>query len=263
VRNAGGSVLLFVVGAVVLRLVVVGDFVNFVKPGHRLWLLTAGVGLVVVGLYGVIVTARHPEADHDRPRERSPHTHGPLAAPPEVLDEYRLQHELDHSQVPGVAWRGVAWLLMIPVMLVLVVPPPALGAFAAGRAGADTPKPAATAHFDPLPASDPAALMIYDYAQRTVWDQGRGLIGRTVELSGFVTPRPAGGWYLTRLRITCCAADARAYLVWAVGARRDYPANTWVKVTGTALTPNPGTRVARVDAARVEIINTPAETYEQ
>lgn len=39
------------------------------------------------------------------------------------------------------------------------------------------------------------------------------LRGQPVELTGFVVPAEQDGWYLTRMKIFCCAADAAALKV--------------------------------------------------
>jgi uncharacterized repeat protein (TIGR03943 family) len=146
------------------------------------------------------------------------------------------------------------------VFLVLLVPPPALGAFAASRAGAIVPEPAAHRVYLPLPAGT-VPLQVHDYAERAAWDGGRTLAGHTVTLTGFVTPKDGGGWYLTRIVITCCAADSRSYLVEVDGASRSPVANTWLRVTGT-YAPGPGATARITATAPVVSANRPADTYE-
>lgn len=48
----------------------------------------------------------------------------------------------------------------------------------------------------------------------------------------FVTTRKDGTWYLTRLSLTCCAADAIATKVLPIDPPSDPPENTWLAVTG-------------------------------
>jgi hypothetical protein len=55
--------------------------------------------------------------------------------------------------------------------------------------------------------------------------------GRTVQLTGFVTPGSAGTWYLSRLVVTCCAADAQVLKIEMHGTTAP-PADAWVTVTG-------------------------------
>lgn len=100
---------------------------------------------------------------------------------------------------------------------------------------------------------------------RAVWDNGRTLEGRNVELIGFVTPdAEEGGWVLTRLALACCAADALAVKVRPVGEVPELPANTWVAITGSYV---PGGGTGSSDAIPWLDINTiiqvpqPADPY--
>ena len=76
-------------------------------------------------------------------------------------------------------------------------------------------------------ADDPDGLH-----RRGQQDDDRALEGRTVQLTGFVTPDKNGTWDLTRLLVACCAADAQSLTVAMHGVKAP-PADTWVKVTGT------------------------------
>ena len=75
---------------------------------------------------------------------------------------------------------------------------------------------------------------VLDYATRAVFERGASLEGRTVTLSGFTSPREGGGVRLTRMILTCCAADGRPVKITLSG---DLPsklkADTWIQVTGT------------------------------
>jgi uncharacterized repeat protein (TIGR03943 family) len=125
----------------------------------------------------------------------------------------------------------VAWLLVVPVFAIFLVGPPALGSFAASRGGTSVAK---QSQYAPLPSGDPVALPVLDYASRAVWDRGASLTDRRVRLTGFVSPRPGGGVYLTRMILTCCAADGRPVKVGLSGAAvpAGLPADTWIEVTG-------------------------------
>ena len=152
-------------------------------------------------------------------------------------------------------------LLLVPLVMALGVAPPALGAFTAARSGAAVPAPVARRDYPPI--SEPT-LPLHDYAERAAWDGGRTLQGRTVTLVGFVTPDGDARWYLTRIMITCCAADSRSYLVAVDGGGRPPVANTWQRVTGTwvASPPVDGRPTARIAATSVTAIPAPAEPYE-
>ena len=71
-------------------------------------------------------------------------------------------------------------------------------------------------------------------------------------------------WWLARLSLACCAADASATKILAVGAK-PLPANTWVKATGRWI-PGGGTESATaipwLQIESLESIPQPKEPYE-
>ena len=256
-----GSVLLFVVGAVVLQQAVFGGYLDYVKPAQGPWLVAAGLVLLVIGLIGMWGGEEESAEPSRRPVV---HTHGPLAAAPEVIAEARRERREvardDHRRAPGVAA-----LLLLPLLMMLGVSPPPLGAFTAARSGAAVPTPFAHRDYPPLPAGNPTPLAVHDYAERAAWDGGRTLEGRTVTVTGFVTPDGDARWYLSRIMITCCAADSRSYLIAIDGGGRPPVANTWQQVTGTWVASPPtadGGPTARLAATTVTPVATPSETYE-
>ncbi|MCQ9129891.1 TIGR03943 family putative permease subunit [Streptomyces hilarionis] len=142
--------------------------------------------------------------------------HGPAAA----------GHGHDHSRVPRVAW-----LLFLPVLSLLFYAPPALGSYTASREPA---KVVAVQEddFDPLPAASPLPITLTEFTQRVQQDRSRAISGRTVRMTGFVTSAEGGGWYLTRIVISCCAADSTTLKVRVYGTAAP-KADTWVTVDGT------------------------------
>ena len=83
-------------------------------------------------------------------------------------------------------------------------------------------------------------------------------------MTGFVTPdERGGGWYLTRIIFSCCAADAQSVKVRIHGSPA-LPADTWVAVTGTW---HPGGTLgtrsapAALDARTVERVEKPVNAY--
>jgi uncharacterized repeat protein (TIGR03943 family) len=151
------------------------------------------------------------------------------------------------------------------VFLALAVPPPALGSYTAARGGATVRQPARGATYPPLPTGSPVALAVRDYATRATWDRGRTLTGRTIRLTGFVTPGTGEAWYVARLHIVCCAADALTALV-EVDTDRPAPVrDTWITVTGTWLPsrdPDPSRAVPRLAATTIRDIPRPTDPYE-
>lgn len=160
-----------------------------------------------------------------------------------------------------------AWLLFAPFVVLLLVSPPPLGAdFAERSAGTPYRDPGrAVSGLRPLPGGDPVPLAVGDFYVRARYDAGASLIGRRVELTGFVSEDPEGRWYVTRFEIACCAADAIAVRVRVDGADAAPARDTWVRVTGTWVD---GSGVARrsgspaVEADAVEEIEMPRNPYE-
>jgi uncharacterized repeat protein (TIGR03943 family) len=262
VTRIRGPVIVLLLGGLVAELTLSGQFENYVRPTHRPWLLAVAAALLVLGVVGLVVALRDGEtAEPAASRSARLHTHGPLAVSrEEIAAARRAEAGHDHHRVPGVAW-----LVCLPVLLALVVPPQALGAFAAARAGGSVPAPASSVGFAPLPSSPgPVALEVHDYAERAAWDDGRTVVGRPVTLTGFVTPDPDGGWSVTRAVLTCCAADARSYLVHVAGDPTPRAADSWVRVTGTFVPSTDGVaHSAAIAATEVHAVAQPDEPYEE
>ncbi|WP_406450682.1 TIGR03943 family protein [Streptomyces sp. NBC_01622] len=174
-------------------------YLRYVKEGLRPLLIISGVLLLLLGL-------AHAAFDHDT-GEQEDHAPG---------------H--DHSTAPRIAW-----LLFLPALSLLLYAPPALGAYTAAHVGSETLKQ--QKRFAALPATSPLPMTLTDFTTRVQQDKERAIQGRTVEMTGFVTPGQ-GGWDLTRIIFTCCAADAQTVKIRMYGTPAP-PANTWLAVTGT------------------------------
>ncbi len=198
------AVLLLLFGGAILRAGLTDLYLRYVKEGLRPFLIAAGLLLVVAGIMTLW---------HDLRPART-------AAPDDGGDGHG-HHE-----------PRVGWLLILPVLGLLLVAPPALGSYAAGQAG--TVLSAQTASDYPaLPPGDPVPVTLLDYASRAVFDDGRSLTGRTLRLTGFVTPGPDGQPMLARMVLSCCAADGRPIKVGLSGDTPiSVPADTWVEVDG-------------------------------
>lgn len=232
------GVVLALLGATVLRLSFTDMMLSYVKPGMRPFLLASGAVLVVLGLLSVLADVREAGADDSGGAGvADAHAH---AAP------------------------RAAWLLVVPVFLVFVVAPPALGAFAADRVPSALPQEGEWT-MDPLPPGDPVALALDDYGYRATWDEGGTLTDRTVELTGFVTPAEEyDGWYLNRLQLNCCAADARVSRVLVTGVEQP-PLDSWATVVGASAEPmEAGTDspVPVVAAESAQVVEAPRNPYE-
>ncbi|WP_181805762.1 TIGR03943 family putative permease subunit [Streptomyces shenzhenensis] len=241
---------------------------RYVKPGMRPLLIASGFVLLVLGI--VEAAAREGQGDRDGQGRDGARTHG--AGPHNPQEHHRGlephagdddghgtgHHGHDHAAVPRVAW-----LLLLPALSLLFYAPPALGAYTAARQPAKVI--AEQDGFDPLPKTSPLPITLTDFTTRVQQDRSLAIKARTVEMSGLVTPVPGGGsWDLTRIIISCCAADAQSVKV-RVYSSSIPPANTWVSVTGNW---HPGGKLGTksapvaLDAQTVKRIQRPSNGYQ-
>ena len=232
-RAGAPPALLLVLGVVTVQLVRTGAHVRYVKPGLAPWLVVTGAVLVVLGVAGLFAAASGTSA------QRPP-------AP------------------------RVGWLLLVPVGLLVVVAPPALGSY--GLEGRATTVREAREPLGALPPPREGAveLTLREYAQRAAF-QPATLQGARLRLVGFAVPatgeeaaRHGAGFYLTRIALNCCAADGTAVRVFVRTAAA--PAtDTWWSVEGSAPAgggPAPGSSEdAVLEGARVEPVPQPANPY--
>ncbi|MFC7528620.1 TIGR03943 family putative permease subunit [Actinoplanes sp. GCM10030250] len=225
------AVVLLLFGGAILKASLSDLYLRYVKEGLRPFLLVAGAVLVVTA----VATLWYELRPSDDPPDH--HHHEPR----------------------------VGWLLILPVLGLLLVAPPALGSFTAGQSGT---VPVTDSDYSELPTEDPAPIGLLDYASRALYDDGRSLAGRRVQLTGFVAAGEDGAPMLARIVVSCCAADGRPIKVGLSGGPvLDVPAGTWVRVTGTH-SPKRGTDpVNQADIAYLEVtgwqpITPPKRPYE-
>jgi len=201
-------IVLAAAAALVVRLVVTDQYLYYVKGGLLPALLAAGLILAAFAFFSFrdawAATADEQDADCGHDHGHSHDHGGPLAA----------------------------WLLILPLMTILIIPPAPLGAFTATRSAIAPAAALEKLDLGPLPAGDPVELAVADFVARTTYGAGDTLAGRTVEMTGFVTPNPDGSWWLTRIGVGCCAADAYGVRI-LVRDGPDLPANYWLTVTGS------------------------------
>jgi uncharacterized repeat protein (TIGR03943 family) len=236
------AVIMLLFGGAIIKATVTDVFLRYVKAGLQPFLLVAGILLVAAAIMTIwydLRAARRGEAGHD-------------------------DHEPDDGHGHGAHEPKVGWLLLLPVLGLLLISPPALGSFAAGQAG--SVGPAAASDYPPLPAGDPVELSLLDYASRAVFDGGKSLTGRTVKLTGFITPGPDGKPMLARMVLTCCAADGRPIKVGLSGVPMDAPPDAWVEVAGVysnqvGTDPVNQAQVAYVEVKSWQEIDQPKQPY--
>lgn len=278
-KREAQAVVFIVLGAVLLKLVISGEYANYVRSVLRPYLILAGLVLVVLGVVGFVRDWRGrgtiERAEHLAAEARV-RTHGPGAVPvsadaqadadaPGTSTELADHADDHHGHAHAGLGRVIGWLWVLPVFVLVLVPPPALGSFAAERGAATVPEPAQALKYPALTGPDPVTMEVNDYARRAIWNKGKTLVGHTIRLTGFVTPHNGGGWYLTRMKVSCCAADARPFQVEILGYSQPLPRDTWVRVTGTwvpSTGKDPATAVALMKISVLDQISAPSQPYE-
>jgi uncharacterized repeat protein (TIGR03943 family) len=238
-RNLVQAVILLLFGAALVRLAGSDALLLYVRPVARPWVGLAGLALVLLAGWQLLSLLRRPaEADGEDDVDVAGHRHGPTTP--------------------------VMWLVLAPVIAVLVIAPPALGAFTAGRAPLVHPagRPPALAV-----SSRPVPLSMFDFL---ILSDARpaALRSQPVTLTGFVLAGRAGGFSMARLVITCCAADASTARVdvdlAAIGRAGPVPPRgSWVQVTGSFTGTDPDAdRTPRLLASSLVRIGQPANPYD-
>ncbi|WP_330459009.1 TIGR03943 family protein [Streptomyces sp. NBC_00820] len=236
-RRLAQTTLLTLTGFGLLHTALFTDlYLRYVKEGLRPLLIASGAVMVLLGVANILLDRRRtPDGTPapDRPDHlghlgyQGGHDHGHDHAHDHGHDDAHAHgHGHDHSAAPRVAW-----LLVLPALSLLLYAPPALGAYTAAHS--NDKAVVKQSRFDPLPATSTLPMTLTAFTTRVQQDPTRAIRGRTVQLTGFVTPiAHDGGWYLTRIIFTCCAADSQSVKVRVYGTPAP-PADTWLAVSGT------------------------------
>ena len=242
--------LLLLTGAAMLAVGLSDVHLRYVKPAMQPLVVLSGVVLLAFGLRGLVRIVRDIRADDSDLRTAG-------AAPGDD----------DDAQDPhGHGSTGTAWFLALPLLVLCLLSPPALGAYTAARS--DTALPEPDGAFEPLPPARDGAvdLTLSDYYLRVQHDPA-SLSGARVRLTGFVTPMQ-DRWFVTRIALACCAADGQPVKILAAGpgAVRAPSGNTWVEVVGRygppEVLPEADVSVASLVLEQLRVVDEPRVPYE-
>lgn len=249
-RRETQNVLLVLVGGALIKIVLDGTYLRYVKPWSGPVVLVAGAVLVALAVAAIVRDVRGARV----PAEHGDAGHG---------------HDHDHGHHATPA----AWLLLLPVLAILLVAPPALGSASVTGLGARSVAVSADATYPPLPPGEAPPLGVLDVVSRTVADPHGELTRRDVSVTGFLVPAtaPGGGVDVARLVITCCAADASAVRIHVTGGPADLaPAvpgapDRWVELRGRVVDGTGTAAEGHVPTLRVATwspVAPPARVYE-
>lgn len=239
-RRETQNILLVLLGGALLKISFSGTYLRYVKPSHQWLLITGGVIMILLALVS-------------------------------IGRELRGARESAHGDHHHPARS--AWLLLLPVLAVFLVAPPALGSDSVGRAssGNGSPPPESSnvddgsALFPALPPGDVVALSLSDFSARAAWDSGDSLNGRKARLTGFVV-QDGRDTYVARLAIGCCAADAFPVKIKLLDGNLSTMADdSWIEVVAT-VRPGSATRaneyVPSATVHSVRQVPEPEDPYE-
>jgi uncharacterized repeat protein (TIGR03943 family) len=156
-------------------------------------------------------------------------------------------------------WWGSA-LLVSPIVAVLLVPSPQLGAYAAHRKAPAMQARAQIKHVDRSRPITLTEIVGGNVAEDTRVEVGAH-DGRAARIDGVVTKVAANRIDVTRFQIWCCAADAIPYTVTVRGPKlaRRFKLNQWVAVTGRLR--DSGGHIYEVVASSARRAPRPADPY--
>lgn len=226
------NALLLLVGVGTAMITASGAFTRYVKASLMPWLYVSAAVLIVIALVAIVDDVRRPGGHHGH----------------------------DHS-------GRATWLLVIPVVVLVFITPPALRPEAGVPSVSAVSTEALRRPFPPLSAGPAPEVSIPNVMIRAAQDSSGSLDGRTITVIGF-TIHDGESVDLGRFSVLCCVADARLARIHLRGAgagpARSYPEYTWLRVEGTVL---PGradgdsSAVPTMDAATITEIDAPADVY--
>lgn len=239
-RETENTVLLLV-GISIAVIAVSGSFTRYVKPGLLLWLAVSSALLIGLALLAIIGDIRRG----------GPRTGGATG-----------DHGHEHSHR-----TGIVWLLVLPVLVLMFVSPPALRPSAAAPSVTSVSNDVLNRSFPPLPPGPSPEVSLPEVLMREAHDTTGSLTNRSITVTAFVL-NEAQSVDLGRVVIICCAADAQLARIHlrgpAAGAAVGLPDNTWVRVVGQVI-PAPrqqnSPQIPTLQATAVTRIDAPPNPY--
>ncbi|MFD5824825.1 TIGR03943 family putative permease subunit [Lentzea sp. NPDC060358] len=228
-RRETQNILLVLLGGALLKISFSGLYLRYVQKSLLPLLIAAGVVMIGLALFAIVTDIRRGKAAAE-------------------------DHGHAHSS-------RSTWLMLLPVMAVFLISPPALGGDVVNSA-ADTNQTQRSRNLlGDLPSGDVIPLSMTEFVTRTAWDESGTLDGRRVKLTGFLL-RAEGDSFVARLAISCCAADARPLKVRMTGDVPALPDEQWVEVTGQVVPKSANEKNSWVPSFTVESFTAVAEPVE-
>ncbi|ADK28120.1 TIGR03943 family putative permease subunit [Corynebacterium pseudotuberculosis] len=217
--TAVGAFVIAALGVLLLTESITGGINNYLQPAFRPWTLLSGVLLIGLGCWSIYSARRYPCS------------HSPM--------------------------HTTSWLLLIPVILVALCAPTALGAASLRYTAESTSATVRRNSLDdlamePLRGYGTNEITLEELTARFLRSDNTSMLAKTVSVAGFASRSIDGTWRLSRYKIFCCAADAMAYTASLAGAT-ELVEDEWYEITAEVIAPpegfNPQFPVLKVDRA--------------
>ena len=226
------NVLLLLMGVAAGMTAITGTYLRYVKPSLLPWLVVTAALLIGLAASAMVRDLRR-------------------GGPPGV-DESSPSHD-GHAHRPAIAW-----LLILPIAVVVFVVPPALGARTATPSAAGVSADVVRRAFPALPAERAPVVGLPEVLTRVATDS----------VDGF-TMKEGSETDLARVVVICCAADAQLASIHLAGPAAaqaaDYPEDTWLSVEGrldpAAPTMSDAKEIPTLAVSRVTRVDKPANAY--
>ncbi|MFJ4223315.1 TIGR03943 family putative permease subunit [Microbacterium sp. NPDC089695] len=243
-----------VVSVVTLGLGITGRLTLYISP-ESVWFACAAAVATLAGAIWSFALPLGAEDDHGHDHGHGhavddAHDHGAAAAPASP----RRAFALAGTVTGGVVASGV-------VIAALVLPPASLSVeLAMSRAGEQTALFVGADDVS-LGVADTATFGVGDWASVFATATNTAAYdGKTVSLTGFVTPTGDDGVNLTRLVITHCVIDAQTATLPVTIDAGEFSTGQWVQVEGTVKADADGR--LHVEPTSVQEIDEPEDPYE-
>jgi uncharacterized repeat protein (TIGR03943 family) len=253
VNRHAQTVVLLLTGGALLHAGSTDLYLRYVKAGLQPLLIGAGVVLMAAAVATLWYERRATRSGQENGAPVPDHAAEPDPAP---APDRHAHHE-----------PRVAWLLVLPLLALVLVAPPAAGSYTAMRTGSALQEQ--PWGYSKLPADGPLKLSVADYAGRAVYDKGRALAGRRIKVAGFLALDGHGAPYLVRMALNCCAADAQPVKIALSGELPPVlQPDSWIEVTGTytpkrTKDPVNGTAVPYLSVASTRPVKAPQDPYDE
>lgn len=258
-QNTLKALLLIGLGLFLYSRLMNGTLFYYINERFMGFTILAVIGLLIVGLSY---------------RYSNPQTETTAEAHDHAAHDHSHEHAHDHAgHSHGLTWGGT-FLVALPMLLGLLIPPQPLGAAALSNRDMDIQLSNSSQRVTSASAiirqreKAPTDKNVLDWWRdfRTVPNANTALAGQPVKAIGFVYKDEQFGpetFMLIRFTVSCCVADASVVgLLVQSPESATFTDDTWVEVTGTFVSSAlDNWKMPIVDAQQITRVDVPSQPY--